>query len=241
MSIENQKIIALDFDGTLVKNIYPEIGEPIMKNIDRIKEEIAKGAKVILWTCRVGKYLEDAVKFCKGYGIHLDAVNENLPDVIEVFGSDCRKIFANEYWDDRAVYMSEKDIGEFSDGYHTFNDLYEQRLCLSAALFNTYKERAWKSWRHSDGEPCFDGECFIVGIETPFGPYTYHYKDTWWDMFKCKEVDKAPEWDGHTSKDAIRLLSLTAGYYIPQRKEELYGDRRNKDYLNWREVLNKKE
>lgn len=115
MSEEYPKIIALDFDGTIVENKYPDIGAPIMKNINKVKEEIAKGARVILWTSRVGTYLQAAVNFCDKYGIHLEAINKNLPDMIELFGSDCRKIFANEYWDDRAVYMSDKDIGEFSE------------------------------------------------------------------------------------------------------------------------------
>jgi hypothetical protein len=209
------KIIALDFDGCIVTNKYPEIGEPIWKNIKKLKEEIANGAKTILWTCRVDEYLEAAVNFCNDNGIHLDAVNENLPEVVEAFGSNQRKIFANEYWDDRAVLMSEQDIGDFSDGHHTFNSLYEQRLMLSAALFNTLHEKAWKSWRHSDGEPCFDGECFIVGIDTPMGPYTYHYKGCWWGFFNVKELERAPQWDGHTDKEVSRLLSLcTDGQWI---------------------------
>jgi len=132
------KIIAVDFDGCLVVNKWPEVGASIEKNINKLKAEQAEGAKVILWTNRVGKPLEDAVAFCKEQDIHLDAVNENLPEVVEAFGGDCRKVFANEYWDDRAVLMSEQDIGEFSDGYHTFNSLYRQRLILFAALVNTF-------------------------------------------------------------------------------------------------------
>lgn len=103
------KIIALDFDGTIVTNKYPEVGEPIEKNIKRIKEEIAEGAKVILWTNRVDEYLDAAVNFCNDQGIRLEAVNENLPEVIKEFGGNPRKIFANEYWDDRAVHMSEEE------------------------------------------------------------------------------------------------------------------------------------
>jgi len=213
------KIIALDFDGTLVQNKYPEVGEPIMKNVKKIKEEIAKGARVILWTNRVDEYLQAAVDFCNDQGIRLEAVNENLPEVIAEFGGNPRKIFANEYWDDRAVNMSEKDIGEFSDGYHTFNDLYKQRLYLSAALFNSYKGRAWKSRKHSDGQPCFCGEYFIVGIDTPLGPYTYHYENCHWDMFNCKELDIAPEWDGHTDKDVHRLDSLCREGHSPKDPE----------------------
>lgn len=49
------------------------------------------------------------MNFCKEQNIHLDAVNENLPEIIEAFGGDTRKVFANEYWDDRAVYMAEEE------------------------------------------------------------------------------------------------------------------------------------
>jgi len=100
------------------------------------------------------------------------------------------------------------DIGDFSDGFHTFNDLYEQRMILSAALFNTYSALCWKSEKHSDGQLCFGGGWFIVGIDTPQGPYTYHYKDRYWDLFTCKTLEMAPEWDGHTDKDVQRLMSL---------------------------------
>jgi hypothetical protein len=202
MKEEYVKIIALDFDGCIVVNKWPEIGEPIEKNIKKIKEEIVQGAKVILWTSRSGERLNEAINFCYDQGIRLDAVNDNL------FGFNTRKIFANEYWDDRAVHMSEKDIGEFSDGYHTFNDLYRQRLILSAVLFNTYKERAWKSANHSDGQPCFGGGWFIVGIDTPLGQYAYHFNNHDWNMFDVKELNTAPEWDGHTDKDVDRLMSL---------------------------------
>jgi hypothetical protein len=105
--------------------------------------------------------------------------------------------------------MNIKDIGEISDGYHTFNDLYRQRRVLSAVLCSVFKEKAWKSRRHADGEECFGGGWFIVGIDTPGGQYTYHYENEFWDMFECQELDFAKEWDGHTDKDVERLLSLT--------------------------------
>lgn len=96
-----------------------------------------------------------------------------------------------------------------SDGYHTFESLYEQRLFLSAALFNTFKNLAWKSRRHEDGTPCFDGEYFIVGIDTPEGSYTYHYENCHWDLFDVPELECGKPWDGHTDVDANRLLSLS--------------------------------
>lgn len=104
------KIIAVDFDGCLFENKYPKIGAPIHKNIDKLLEEQKKGAKVILWTNRCGTWLDEAIAACLDHGIYFDAVNENLPEIVKAWGgSDPRKIFANEYWDDRAVLMNEKD------------------------------------------------------------------------------------------------------------------------------------
>jgi hypothetical protein len=99
-------------------------------------------------------------------------------------------------------------IGEVSDGYHTFNGLYYQRMILFAALVKQNKDKAWKSLRHEDGELCFGGGWFIVGIDTPSGSYTYHYEDNFWSMFDCQELPVAKHWDGHTEKDVTRLLSL---------------------------------
>lgn len=99
------KIIASDFDGTLFVDAYPDVGEPIFTTINRLKEEQANGAKAILWTNREGEELERAIRACERVGIRLDAVNDNLPDIIKNFGSNPRKVFANEYWDDRTVAL----------------------------------------------------------------------------------------------------------------------------------------
>ena len=104
------------------------------------------------------------------------------------------------------------DIGEVSDGFHTFNSLYEQRMILFAALVKAYKDKSWKSYRHEDGEYCFGGGWFIVGIDTPEGSYTYHYENKYWDMFDCTDLPRAKHWDGHTEADAeVRLMSLKPG------------------------------
>ena len=100
------------------------------------------------------------------------------------------------------------DIEELSDGFHTFNSLYSQRAILFATIVNTYKELAWKSKKHEDGQFCFGGGWFIVGIDTPKGSYTYHYEMEYWDLFDCKELPRAKHWDGHTDEDVTRLLSL---------------------------------
>lgn len=103
-----------------------------------------------------------------------------------------------------------QDIGDVSDGFHTFNELYHQRAVLFATIVKQNPDRSWKSWKHEDGDYCFNsnGEWFVVGIDTPEGPYTYHYEKDYWDMFKCKELLTAKHWDGHTDKDVTRLLSL---------------------------------
>ncbi len=100
------------------------------------------------------------------------------------------------------------DIGNLSDGFHTFNQLYYQRMILFAALVKQNKEKAWKSYKHEDGEYCFGGGWFIVGIDTPEGPHTYHYENKDWDKFDCEALPVGKHWDGHTEADVTRLLSL---------------------------------
>ena len=96
--------------------------------------------------------------------------------------------------------------GEASDGYHTFNELYDFRREYNAALVNSGVWKAHKSYRHHDGELCFGGGWFIVMIETPFGQISNHYENKYWDEFHCEEKEFADEWDGHTEKDVIARL-----------------------------------
>jgi hypothetical protein len=100
-----------------------------------------------------------------------------------------------------------------SDGYHTFKELYEFRKIYNACLFNEWtrqgKYLVCKSKKHSDGEDCFGGGWFIVSATLPDGNISNHYEMKDWDLFKCREVEKAPEWDGHTAQDIlIRLTNL---------------------------------
>jgi hypothetical protein len=95
------KIIATDFDGTLCEDKWPDIGEPNEQIIRYLKEQKVAGAKIILWTCRVKNKLYEAVDWCCEHGLTFDAVNANIPEVINYFGTDSRKVFAHEYIDDR--------------------------------------------------------------------------------------------------------------------------------------------
>ena len=99
----------------------------------------------------------------------------------------------------------EKIDGNTPDGYHTFNELYHHRAVLFSVIVKAFPEQAWKSRRHHDGT-MYDG-MFIVGIDTPQGQATYHYDvDPYWEMFACRELDRAPEWDGHTPAEAIARI-----------------------------------
>ena len=94
-------ILAIDFDGTLCFGQYPKIGRPNPVVIEFCKRHKDMGDKLILWTNRTDDLLNDAVEWCKEQGIEFDAVNESLPESIEKFGTDPRKIAADHYIDDK--------------------------------------------------------------------------------------------------------------------------------------------
>lgn len=123
--------------------------------------------------------------------------------------------------------LLQKGVGEFSDGYHTFNELYDFRKMYNAVLFNewanqkvgklgddimhfTAKHDVHKSWRHHDGELCFGGGWFIVVAILPTGQISNHYEAKDWDLFQIPEVEKAKyPFDFHTAKDVLERLSQT--------------------------------
>lgn len=98
-------VIAVDFDGTLCKEKWPDIGDPNTALIEWLISRQTMGDKLILWTCRVGDMLDHAVMWSLKHGLKFDAVNANLPENIEKYGNDCRKVFADIYLDDKAGYI----------------------------------------------------------------------------------------------------------------------------------------
>ena len=96
-------IYAVDFDGTLSFGKWPETGSPNGSLFDFLIGQKDQGARIILNTCRTGDQLTAAVEYCRNYGLEFDAVNENLPELVEWYGSDCRKINADRYIDDKSV------------------------------------------------------------------------------------------------------------------------------------------
>ncbi len=98
----NHLIIAIDFDGTIVEDAYPKIGKEMIFAFDTIKRLQADGHRLILWTYRNGRKLNEAVEFCKENGIEFYAVNKNYPEE-EFDGKISRKIHADLFIDDRNI------------------------------------------------------------------------------------------------------------------------------------------
>ena len=96
-------IYAVDFDNTLAVTRFQEIVGPKEKVVAAVKMLKANGHKIILWTSRAGKDLKDAVEWCTEQGIIFDAVNEPLPEQMERWGNDTRKVYADFYIDDKAM------------------------------------------------------------------------------------------------------------------------------------------
>ncbi|MBQ0014732.1 MAG: hypothetical protein KBS82_05365 [Oscillospiraceae bacterium] len=99
-------VFAVDFDGTLYfgGNSFPQIGEPNIKLIEFLKSRREFGDKLILWTARHGKFLDDAVEWCASFGLYFDAINDDVPEIIEFWGDDrSKKVTADYYIDDRSL------------------------------------------------------------------------------------------------------------------------------------------
>ena len=97
------KILAIDFDGTISLGRWPEVGPANDRLISYLLDRKRYGDKLILWTCRAGAALDAAIAFCAQHGLHFDAVNDNLPEIVERYGSNSRKITCDYYIDDRSL------------------------------------------------------------------------------------------------------------------------------------------
>lgn len=97
---DKRPILAIDADGTMWEHKFPLIGDPLPDVFDTLKEFMAKGDRLILWTCREGKYLQDAIDFCKENGIEFETHNQN---VLDHNYAKSRKPYADLYIDDRVV------------------------------------------------------------------------------------------------------------------------------------------
>lgn len=100
-------IIAVDFDGTICADRFPEIGEPLFGAVECLKKFKENGYRLILYTCREDstkrQYLSEAVEFCQRLGLEFDAVNANVPGSPYEHLGQSRKPYADWYIDDKAI------------------------------------------------------------------------------------------------------------------------------------------
>lgn len=136
--------IAVDFDGTIVEHLYPKIGKEIPFAIETLKLLLKEQHRLILWTVREGKLLEDAVLWCRERGIEFYAVNKDYPEENVTHRGTSRKIKADLFIDDR-------NLGGLPDWGTIYNTIHEGR---TFNLFSSIdmkedrkKKRAWLRWR----------------------------------------------------------------------------------------------
>ncbi len=129
-------IIAVDFDGTIVEDAYPRIGKPMLFAFDSLKQLQAQGHRLVLWTYRHGKSLEDAVEFCRENGIEFYAVNSSFEEETFEMAKQSRKIHADVFIDDR-------NLGGFP-GWGEVVQIINKRIEFTIATHGKEKERKKK-------------------------------------------------------------------------------------------------
>ena len=111
----------------------------------------------------------------------------------------------------KAAIFIPGETGEVSDGYHTFNELYEHRHALFIALSRTRLDLCWRSKLDSSGKG-MEG-WFLAGMCLPTGDISYHLPDRLWELLdEARTIDHAPKWDGHTSVDVIARLKALKSF-----------------------------
>ena len=136
----DSKVIAVDFDGTIVEHKYPEIGKEMLFAFATLKALQLKGHKLILWTIRTGDLLQEAVDYCKKNGVEFYAVNKNYPEEV-LDEKTSRKLNAEIFIDDRT-------IGGFIGWSEVWQALHPEGGDFSHQLKNT---EAHNNYRKQEG------------------------------------------------------------------------------------------
>ena len=162
-------IIGVDFDGTLCRNKFPEIGEANAELISQLKEARENGDTVILTTCRCDERLQEAVDWCRDQGLEFDLVNENVPELVEKYGGDCRKICCDILLDDKAVPFTFGERLELTrkakeDGTMETRKTPERDLRQLRSVCTQFETR------EDDGAPHISGYFAVFGSDYEIGP-----------------------------------------------------------------------
>lgn len=133
---ENSKVIAVDFDGTIVEHKYPAIGKEMLFAFATLKALQQKGHKLILWTIRAGDMLDEAVEFCKKNGVEFYSVNKNYPEEM-IDERSSRKLNADIFIDDR-------NLGGFVGWSEVWQNLHPEGMEFSHQLKNADAHNNYK-------------------------------------------------------------------------------------------------
>lgn len=167
---------------------------------------------------KIKKYISDKKEYLQNNtitdSIHHVSINGQVLNLLEGIETYIDLVEKNSVIDNlNQIILELKQKGvvrenEISDGYHTFDDLYEFRKLYNALLFNEWAKNGrievYKSRRHYDGEECFGGGWFIVVAMLPTGQISNHYKLQDWDLFDIPEYQTSKyEFDGHTPYDVM--------------------------------------
>ncbi|MBC1615349.1 hypothetical protein HB904_04070 [Listeria booriae] len=101
------KYFAIDFDGTIVQDKFPHVGELLIGAKETLVKINEAGGQITIWTCREGQEKQECIEFLKANNVPYDFINCNHPDLIKKFGIDCRKIGADIYIDDKSMLGKE--------------------------------------------------------------------------------------------------------------------------------------
>lgn len=150
MSAPGYRVVAVDFDGTLAVTRFPQIIAPIPETIRYCKKLKRYGAVLILYTCRKGKDLQDAVDWCREQGLTFDYINENTRENIETYGGiDTRKICADVYIDDKAVNPKQEKMWKAKEEIwmSRIRELYKNRVtaAVKTAAAIVMMIEAWRT------------------------------------------------------------------------------------------------
>lgn len=184
------EVDAIQYNNLNKKDIEQFVGEELKQELfSDSAYEVGKGAPLFSLTIPT---LEGEMKALPGDYI-IKGVNGEFyqckPDIFE------------------KTYFESSDIGQISDGYHTFDELYRYRMLYNAAFFNVLAKeesiKMCKSRKHSDGKKCFGSDdWFVVMAILPTGQISNHYESKYWDLFNIPESVMAFEYDGHTPNEA---------------------------------------
>lgn len=174
----NYKIYAIDFDGTLVENKWPEIGKANQDMINFVKHIQQRGDKWILWTMRSKRPLAQAMDWCHQNRLRPDAVNDNLPELIDEFGNNPRKVYADYYIDDHnkpfeEIIKESKDYGESNHCLYDYMAFCQDQIKIEDKILKSCKSQI-KLFNRILNNCAWNDDCFVADFKHIVNRFKMH-------------------------------------------------------------------